>query len=114
MRKLPLTSYLLIATGLIGIIKYFILPGPLATSDLLIALFNVFFFAGLGLFLIKNYSWTKYLVLVLAVFGLINFPNLQTDLTTPAGIISIVAISQRVLLLSAALVLFMKKNKSTI
>lgn len=110
MQKLPIPTYLLFATGLIGTIKYFILPGPLPVSDLLMAAFNVFFFVGLGLLLIKNYSWTKYLVLALAILGLINFPNLQTDLSTPAGIISISAISQRVLLLGAGLVLFMRKQ----
>lgn len=95
-----LPSILFIIIGLIGLIKYFFYPAFFKTEDILIGVFNLFFFVAIGLLINKNYTWTKYLVLVLAVFGLLNFPSIRLD------IISLTYMTQRLLLVTATIVLF--------
>lgn len=99
-------SVLLIVTGLIGLVKYLLFPDLIESTGILMVVFNVFFFAGMGLLINKNYSWTKYIVLVLAVMGIINFPELRLNETTQMAIISITYVTQKLLLIIAAMLLF--------
>lgn len=104
--KFTLPSILIIITGIIGLIKYFFYPIFLSTEDILIAAFNLCFFVALGLIINKNYKWTKYLILVLAIFGLINFPAIRQNCSTPLTVISLTFITQRLLLLATTIILF--------
>lgn len=97
--KFTLPSLLFIIIGLIGLLKYFFYPSPLSTEDLLIGIFNLCFFVAIGLLINKNYTWTKYLVLVLAVLGLVYFPSMNLNIITMTFII------QRLLLVIATIVL---------
>lgn len=98
--KFTLPSILFIITALTGLIKYFFYPTFLTTEELLICVFNFCFFVAIGLLINKNYNWTKYLVLVLAVFGLLNFPSVTLNL------VPVIFVIQRLLLIIAAILLF--------
>ena len=104
--KFTLPSILLIITGFIGLIKYFLYPSLPATEDMLLAAFNLCFFVGIGFLINKNYTWTKYIVFVMAVLGLFNFPAIRLDESTTIAVISFTFILQRILLVAAAILLF--------
>ena len=106
-RKFTLPSLLIIVSGIIGLIIYFINPGFISTTeDVLIAVFNICLSLTIGLLIYKKYLWPKYFVLVLAVFGLLNFPTFRPQPSTSLTIISLIPVLQRLLLISATILLF--------
>lgn len=106
-RKFRLPSLLIIVSGFIGPIKYFINPGFISsTEDILIAVFNICLSLTIGLLIYKKYMWPKYVVLALAVFGLLNFPTLRPQPSASLTIISLIPVLQRLLLISATILLF--------
>lgn len=109
--KFSFPSILIIVTGIVGSIKYFFFPIPIEVTTVLVALFNLCFFVAIGFLLNKKYVWAKYLVLVITVFGLINFPALRQHTSLPVTIISLTFIIQRIILLIATILLF--KTNST-
>lgn len=101
-------SYLIFVMLLLGLIKYFYDPYIFANlKDILIAVFNIVFFLGLGLLLRQGFDWLKYVLLVLTVLGLINIQSRVGYVIHKPNLITIIVIIQRVILLIATILLFL-------
>jgi uncharacterized membrane protein len=96
----------------IGPIKYFFLPIEAFLSQWMIIVFNLVAFCGIGILVWQGYSWTKYVLAVLAVIGLLRLEPLINELSS-LDIVSINALVDIILLICATLMLFAAAPKPT-
>ncbi|HYV94766.1 MAG TPA: hypothetical protein VE978_23530 [Chitinophagales bacterium] len=100
-----IASYFIFVVAGLGLVKYFYFPG-ISAKDIAVAIFNLAFFIGLGFLVRQGFKWTKYLLLVLTIFGLINIQHALGYVIQNPNVISLTVIMQRLILLLATILLF--------
>lgn len=99
-------SELIFITAGLGIINFFFSPEILSSGfAIIIAVFTLLFIAGLGVLIKQGFSWIKYLLLALFIFGLLGIPFIIKNITTNP-IVGIVNIIQTILQIWALVLLF--------
>lgn len=100
------SSDLIFITAVLGIINFFFSPKILSSGfAIIVAIFTLLFIAGLGVLVKQGFSWVKYLLLALLLFGLLGIPFIIKNMTTNP-IVGIVNIIQTVLQIWALVLLF--------
>ncbi|MFM9945731.1 MAG: hypothetical protein ACKVQB_10915 [Bacteroidia bacterium] len=102
-----MASYLVFFLGALSVIKFLLAFKVLnRIEDKLTAIINLIIFLGIGYIVMKGFNWVKYLLLILSIFGMIQFSEMIKYFIQKPNPKGACLITQRIMLVFATLILF--------